>query len=156
MAQMMLNGNVDNRDHLIEDLQDQVRELQRKLIQAGNDLHRAQTGNARALGTLRNTLEPFYKVLQVIFGAIEDIGYAEDTTGPGQAKVHPAWESWMRKLPGSPAKMIESLLTQKEMTAAQLRVTMQCRLQTVYDAATKLKGLGLITKNNGKYSLKEL
>ena len=71
-------------------------------------------------------------------------------------KVSKVWKSWQEKMPGFPAKFIEVLLEHGEMTVPQLKIAAHCGSNTVYGVISKLHGLGLINKNGGKYSLKEL
>ena len=111
----------------------------------------------RAVGALRQQLSPLYRALQQVFGEIDaldtEMPSASGAIEPRKAKV---WESWKARFGGKTAEMIDALLTHREMTATQLRIAIQCRQQTIYDSAYKLNSAGLIDKNGGKYSLKEL
>src|SRR6185437_5134245 len=144
----------DPRDDLIESLRGEISGLQQQLQEQRADARRAAVAAARGSQELRRVLTPLYQALRMIFGELDAMGVNE---GSGESampsKTTKVWQAWKDRLGGSPAKFIDALLTHEEMNAAQLRVAMQCRLQTVYDAASKLNKLGLITKNNGKYSL---
>ena len=60
------------------------------------------------------------------------------------------------KLGGKQAEFIQALLEHGEMSAIQLKIATRSGQQTVYDTIHKLNKLGLINKNGGKFSLKEL
>jgi len=161
---LMLEGKVI--DPLEERLRDmaRLRELEREndRLRTENaklrlDVEEAMRAGIRAVSNLRKTLTPLYSSLQVLFGEMEAVAGSETASEPRigerQSKV---WESWKQKLGGMSARFIQALLDHGEMNAAQLRVAMQCRQQTVYETASKMNKLGLINKNGGRYSLKEL
>lgn len=112
----------------------------------------------RAVAALRRVLEPQYIALQAIFGQIYLLtdNPTGDISGGESDPKRKVWESWKSKLGGMSAKFIDALLEHGEMSVAQLRVAMKCRQQTVYDIASKLGRLGLLDKNNNRYSLKKL
>jgi predicted transcriptional regulator len=57
----------------------------------------------------------------------------------------------------SPAcgKVIDALLAHSELNTAQLKVAAGIGSRTVSDSIFKLNKLGLITKNGGRFSLKQ-
>lgn len=159
-SNMMLEGNVDNRDHIIEQLQAEVAELNDQLVIAKAETARAQRASGAAVSNLRRQLAPLYQALQAVFGemeAIPDTGAPAGSTGTAtNSKVDAVWESWKRKLGGKAAVFIDVLREHGEMNVAQLRVAAQCGQQTVYDTIAKLHKVGLINKNGGRFSLKQL
>lgn len=161
MAQPLLSGEVNITDHEdpFGDLQAQNDNLRLEVHRLELELARTKRENARAIGALRQILSPLRGAIAAIFGEMDAIGGTDEVT-PEPTKVNSrkgaVWEAWKQKLPGMSAKFIDALLVHGEMSSAQLRVVMQCRLQTVYEAASKLGKLGLLKKNGGKYSLKEL
>lgn len=73
-----------------------------------------------------------------------------------QSKKSAVWESWKQKLPSGEAKAIDALLLHGSLTTAQLRIHIGCATRTALNIASSLKSKGLVTKENGKLSLKEL
>ena len=68
------------------------------------------------------------------------------------------WEDWKKKLGATAAsKIIDILLLHGQLDQTQIRIHLgTSRMQTVYDAVSKLNKAGIINKNGGKISLKEL
>lgn len=136
-------------------LHQEVADLKEQLHTAQGEVLQLKRTNAKAIGALRQQLSPLYRALQAVFGEIEASGVADEPVA-GNSRVRALWESWKQKLPGHQSSFIDALLTHGEMSAPQLRVAMKCAHQTVYDTAAKLNKLGLLSKNGGKYSLKQL
>jgi hypothetical protein len=152
----LLEGIVDDRDTVIERLQEENRVLRESL-----DTERQKNRQiAFAADHLRQQLRPLHLALRAVFGELDAIPISDSRAGPPGAaldsRVVSVWESWQKKLPGLPAKFIGALLEHGQMNPAQLRVAMQCRKNGVYETATKLNKLGLLDKNGSMYSLKEL
>ena len=152
-SQFMLEGQVavDNRDEIISSLRQENRRLSDEVLEVRRELREAHA----AVAALRTQLHPLYRALQAVFGEMEHVA-AGEIPAPNNPRVSAVWESWKQKLGGMSAKFIDALLLHGEMSVAQLRVAMQCRQQTVYDVSSKLGKLGLLNKNGGKYSLKQL
>ena len=104
---------------------------------------------------LRKELSGLYQALRAIFGEMDAAGVA-GTPSSVPPTTSAIWESWKEQLPGAPAKLIDALLIHGEMNAVQLRVAMHCHINTVYETTAKMQKMGLLNKNGGKYSLKEL
>ena len=158
MAQPLLEGEVDRRDEIILELRDENRELVRENQNLQAELSSAKVQNSRAISMLRHQLDPLYKALQSVYGVIEASGVEEDDdpkagTNP---RVKAVWESWKQKLGGKQAEFIQALLEHGSMTAVQLKVATHTGTSTVPQVIYKLNQLGLIDKNGGKYSLKQL
>jgi len=160
MSLPLLEGEVerqpgpDERDLIIRGLRDHIRELEESLRTERKLTAVAEDG----LRELRHVLKPLYSGLQKVFGEFDAMGISDSQNGAERlpAEHSKVWKSWMDKLPGMPAKFIEVMLEHGEMSVAQIRVAAHCGQQTVYDVASKLHKLGLLNKNGGKYSLKEL
>lgn len=116
---------------------------------------------------LRQTLEPLYQALQAMFGDIEVIDPQPAGEAKAAAQPSPAapsapqrsevWESWKQRLQGAPAKIIDALLLHREASVEQLVVLTQIsRRTTIYDAIHRMNKAGIIDKNGGKFSLKQL
>lgn len=103
-------------------------------------------------------LQEFRKRLERIeYGLGIAIGKMSQAVAPaGDNRKAAVWESWKQKLGGKQAEFIEALLTHGEMSAIQLKIATRSGQQTVYDTIHKLNKLGLINKNGGKFSLKEV
>jgi hypothetical protein len=147
-----LTGFVDNSEQKLAELREMNRRLDEALRLERNKSAQVEAG-AREL---RRVLTPLYRALQAVFGEIDAMGIGDVQQSEVGAKATGVWKSWQQKLPGMPAKFIEVLLEHGEMSVAQIRVAAHCGQQTVYDVTSKLHKLGLLNKNGGKYSLKEL
>lgn len=155
-GQPLLEGTVDTRDADIEKLEDDNRDLRRQLREANAAAAGAQRQSTRAVGELRRQLTPLYEALRAVFGEMDSVAPGEAEGPAVDGKKRGVWESWISKLGGKQAECIKALLEHGEMTVVQLRVATHSGQQTVYDATSKLNKLGLINKNNGRYSLREL
>lgn len=141
----------------LERLQDENDDLRRELREAKAEVERATRHAAHAVSALRRQLAPLYKALQMVFGELETIQTeGEDRPDPLRNKSAAIWESWKQKMPGMAATFITILLEHGEMNAAQLRVAARCGNQTVYDTIHRLNKVGLIVKNGGRFSLRQL
>lgn len=139
----------DPRDAELKELREENKRLARALADANVRAERAQEDAERALLALRRQLTPLYRALQAVFGELD----AADVRDDG---IDPRWQSWMAKMPGKPAEFIDVLLEHGEMTAAQLKVACKCSSDTVYQTIHKLNKAGLVNKNSGRFSLKQL
>ena len=111
---------------------------------------------SRGLAALRHQLEPLYNALRMVFGELDNAGVSGVETAGPSPRVASLWESWKSKLGGKQAEFIQALLEHGEMTAVQLKVATHTGTSTVPQVIYKLNHLGLINKQGGKYSLKEL
>jgi chromosome segregation ATPase len=144
-------------------LQQKVRELQQELYNRNRQLEeaetRAQNAESRAAAAeagvtqLRQILSPLHQALGMVFGEIDSMNPPSQVS---DSRVSAVWESWKQKLGGKQAEFIDAMLTHGEMTATQLKIATKSGQQTVYDTIHKLNKAGLINKNGGKFSLKEL
>lgn len=140
-------------------LRRKIEQLETELLRTQGELRsvRAQFDlTFRTLGGLRHQLEPLYNALRMVFGELDNAGVSgRETTGPS-TRVAGVWESWKSKLGGKQAEFIQALLEHGEMTAVQLKVATHTGTSTVPQVIYKLNHLGLINKQGGRYSLKEL
>jgi ribosomal protein L29 len=139
----------DTRDATIRALEDRVRELERSL----EDERAQNISNNAGAQELRKILAPLYGALQMVFGELNKLESNPDPYDNHKAGV---WEDWKRKMPGHPAKFIDALLIHGALTQTQLRIHAQCAAGSVPGVVSKLWQAGLINKNNGKISLKEI
>ena len=153
---LLLSGDVDNRDEMIADLEAEVEGLKAQLA------HEKQAGRegARAVAALRKQLTPLYQALQMVFGQMEAVTGA-DVAPAGHAAAHDprvsaVWASWKSKMPGQAAQVIDALLLHGEMNTQQIAIAIGCHRNTVPNLIFKLNKAGLLNKNGGRFSLKQL
>lgn len=145
----------------IESLQRELYQRNRQLAEAEEALRQERQKNAAleaGVTNLRQVLTPLYQGLRMIFGELDAMGVQGETasiTGldPRKAAV---WEDWKRKMPGIPARFIDALMLHGELTQTQLRLHAKCAHGSVAGVVSQLWKAGLINKNGGRISLKEL
>jgi hypothetical protein len=132
-------------------LETQLEDAKREALKA--------TQAVSAVAELKRQLTPLHKALLSLFGEMGgiDTGAAREDSGSTQG-MPKVWQAWKDKFGGDSysARFIDALLEQKELNVPQLRAYMRCGINTVYQTATKLNSLGLLTKNGGKYLLRSL
>ena len=154
---LMLEGAVDDRDLMISGLKEQLRQAQEAL--AIERSRNAQTD--KGMKQLRSILAPLHGALGAVFGELDAMGIGSDAsqgnfTPAPDARKAAIWESWKKKFPGTPARFIEALLLHGELTQTQLRIHAQCAQGSVAGVVSTLWKAGLISKNGGKISLKDV
>lgn len=158
---------VPQGDPELERLQAANRQLRRDLDDAKIEARRAREDADRALSALRRQLSPLYRALQMVFGELDAAGVADavpvSTTGAaaaaaavGDPRVQAVWEKWKSHLPGYPARIIDALLIHGEMNTSQLAIAAGCKRQRISEGIVRLNKAGLINKNAGRFSLKQL
>lgn len=152
MSELMLH---DDRDTIIAGLREQLRQTREELTS-----ERSKGGQIeRGAQALRTALTPLYGALQHIFGETDAMGIsgspAQNSPSMDSRKAA-VWESWKQRLPGIPSRFIDALMLHGELTQDQLRIHAQCARGSVADAVSKLWKAGIINKNGGRVSLKEL
>lgn len=164
----IIDGEVDPRAEKIDALERQVAKLRGELSDTRHELTRVREDSNRALTALRQQLSPLYRALQRVFGELEDAGVpdapAAASTSDGRrapdatdARVTAVWASWKTKLGGTVAKGIDALLLHGELDTQQLAIAAGVDKRTVTNTIVyKLHQAGLIDKNGGRFSLKEL
>lgn len=160
MSQHQLEGRVEKR-RSDEDLELINEGLRAKLAQLEGELRTERTKNAgidRAVQKIRDSLGPFYNGMRLLFGEMDAIGTSDSE--PSLADVDPrksaVWEDWKRKMPGTPALFINALMIHGELTQTQLRLHAKCAAGSVAGVVSKLWKAGLISKNGGRISLKDV
>lgn len=148
----------DHRDRIIASLERENAELKGQLSAARAEAESVRHQSDRAVANLRKQLTPLFNALRSVFGEMDAIAPEQDTQQPSAMpdKKRAVWESWKQKLGGKKADFIQALLDHGEMTSAQLRVATRSGTRTVPQVIYQLNQIGLINKNGGKYSLKEL
>lgn len=145
MSDMILH---DDRDTIIAGLREQLRAAREELA-----IERSrESGVEEGVAQLRQALAPLKEGLDRIFGILPV------STGLAMAvpKNSAAWESWKQRLGGQPAKAIDALLVHGALTQTQLRIHVGCAQGSVPGIVYALNKAGVINKNGGKISLKEL
>ena|SRR5207253_10059076 len=148
----------DVRDEVVR-LRREIAGLEQELATAKQEVSAAKQGAADALSAiraLRHSLEPFYKALRMVFGEIsrvDAIGNSE--TAQPSSGLSPKLEMMKTRLGGRQAEFI-TLLAHGPMTTAQLAAVAKCHRDTVSQVVHKLTKAGVINKNGGKFSLREI
>ncbi len=149
----------DHRDIELAELREENKKLARALQDANVRGDRAEEDTTRALSALRRQLKPLYSALQAVFGELDAAGVG-DAPQPEGASAAPrnqaVWEAWKKRLGGKPSQLIDALLLHGEMSSAQIAIAIQCHPNSVPQIVYKLNKAGLLNKNGGRFSLKQL
>ena len=156
---LLLEGRVLPAGPTVESLQRELYTRNKQLNDAEEELRteRRKTATIEAgVRGLRQQLSPLYQALQSVFGDIDAMGIADGVSNASSPRTSAVWESWKEKLGGQTATAIDVLALHGEMNADQLRIHLRCARTHVYNVITKLNKAGIINKNGGKISLKDL
>lgn len=154
---LLLEGQVDERDQLIESMQDEIEQLRSDLLVARAEASRATQQASRAVAKLRNILSPLYGGLRELFGEMESFGGDEPASAPvADSRTKAVWDNWKQKMPGNPAKIIDALLLHGEMNTQQIAIAIGLHRTSIPKLIYQLNQAGLINKSGGKFSLKKL
>lgn len=147
----------DPRDAEIRELAGQVRDLEAQLRDAQREIVQARRESGHALTALRRQLSPLYRALQAVFGELDAAGVDEAPAASGavNSRTSAVWESWKSKL-GAAGKLIDALLVHGEMNTQQLAIATGLHRTTIPKHIYTLNKAGLINKNGGRFSLKQL
>jgi hypothetical protein len=147
----------------VHEIQKEMDELRNQLDDAQADARterRKREAMERGVGELRTVLSPLYQALAHIFGEIDVMGISEVASSPAASGVDPrkaaVWEDWKRKISPIAGRFIDALLLHGELTQTQLRLHAKCAAGSVPGVVSQLWKNGLINKNGGRISLKEL
>lgn len=171
MSQRLLEGEVmdtpgDNGE--VRRLSDELRRVtaDRDNLRVENVRLRQRVGQVEVPAeALRRTLEPLYNALRAMMGEIEVIDTQVGTAGSSapqpaiaalDGRVAAVWQSWKQRLGDTPAAIIDALQTHGEANTKQLAIICQRRRQTISEGICKLNKAGLVSKNAGRFSLKNL
>jgi DNA-binding transcriptional ArsR family regulator len=165
MPQLALEGRVEPDEvgalrRKVARLESEISDMESMLLSAKQDTQKAQ----RALVALRQTLSPLHKVLLAIFGELDsaevygDEGkYQSSTpTAADDPRIAAVWQAWKHRLGTTASKVIDALLLHGEMNTSQIAIASGLSRKTVPTGIYQLKQAGLINKNGGRFSLKEL
>lgn len=94
--------------------------------------------------------------IQGVFAALRVVLSSENGRPSAVVGANPVWEDLKRKLGGKQAEVIDSLQKLGAMSRGELRAATQSGWSTVDAVIAKLRDQGIISKRNGKWSLKEL
>ena len=135
--------------------------LEEQLREARQQLHEAQQAAkmaVRAQTRLQKMIEPWWAALSAIRGElVEMVDDPTAGTEPRVAGKHSAiWESWKTKVSPLAGKIIDTLLLHREMNTQQLAIATGTHRNSIPRAIYELNKAGLINKNSGRFSLKEL
>lgn len=152
------------RDLELDNLRAEKRRLERAVSDAEMRAARAREDADRALSNLRWQLGPLYRALQAVFGELDAAGVSDGpaaqtptSTSAVETRVSVVWQSWKTKLGGTVAKGIDALLLHGDLDTQQLAIAAGVDKRTVTNTIVyKLNGAGLINKNGGRFSLKQL
>lgn len=146
--------------------QSQIESLQRELYQRNREIAelreelRQERGKANQVesgaAALRVFLRPLHSALLQVFGEMDNMGVSASSSSVPDSRVAAIWADWKQKFPGHPSKAIDALLLHGSMTQGQLRIAVGCATGTISNVVSILNKAGLINKNGGKISLKEL
>ena len=158
MNQPLLMGKVDDRDETVERLQRENSSLRSELRECHEQLRTAKIANEMALGKLRKWLAPQFEALKAVFGEMDAVLPTETASASPQAdgRTKAVWDSWKGKLGGSCARVIDALLLHPNVNTTQLAIAAGMSRKSIPNIIFKLNQAGLINKNGGRFSLKEL
>lgn len=157
MPQPLLSGEV-NRDGDVEQLEIENADLQHRVRTLELELSRVKRENQRAIAQLRQILTPLRNGILQIFGEMDAIGgesISTDSSPAAPAKAK-AWEMWKSRLGEGCAKVIDALMVHGGMNTTQLSIATGYHRTSIPVMIFKLNKAGLINKNGGTFSLKEL
>jgi chromosome segregation ATPase len=157
-AMKLLDGAVeDPRDAEIRDLAGQVRDLEAQLRDAQREIMQTRRESGNALAALRKQLSPLYRALQAVFGELDAAG-VDDTVplASTNTRTSAVWDAWKQKLSPACGQVIDALLIHGELNVQQICVAARMGKNTVYGVIVMLKKAGVINKQGGRFSLKQL
>jgi chromosome segregation ATPase len=159
---LRLENQDSPKDRKISELEAELRQVRRELADAELEASRAREDSSRALSMLRGQLSPLYRALQAVFGELDAAGVSDtssrsDRDQPMQSeRVSAVWEAWKKKLPPGCGKIIDALLIHSDLNGTQICVAAQIGKGSLHGLIYKLNKAGLINKNGGRFSLKQL
>lgn len=155
----LLEGQIEEpTDDELMELRGLVRDLRAELSDTKRELMQTRRESTTALAALRRQLTPLYRALQGVFGELDAAGVEETATANSETnpRTSAVWEAWKSRLGGQTAKVIGALQLHGEMNSTQLAIAIGTRRQNIPNLIFKLNQAGLINKNGGRFSLKQL
>ena len=162
MSRPLLESNIVSAEETPE--ADRLREANRTLsrqlhdaLQENEQLRKRVLVSDAPLIRLRERLQPFYALLQAVFGDIDEIALDAGNDGVTQTgKSSAVWESWKSRVGGAGSKIITALLEHGEANTQQLSILTGLHRTTIPKGIYDLNKAGLINKSGGRFSLKKL
>jgi uncharacterized protein YlxW (UPF0749 family) len=156
-GELVVAGHVFEQSDEIAELREENRTLrsQLRVAEAAAAKARSEAEAAQSLAALRKQLNPLYRALQGVFGELDAIG-VDDAAPQSNSRTAAVWEAWKSKIGGQPAQLIDAFLLHGEMTSGQIAIAIGISPKNVAQVVHKLNKAGLIQKNGGKFSLKQL
>ncbi len=127
-----------------ESLVGRIEGLQQRLVKVERD-------NA----VLLKLLSPLYKGLCPVFGDVEPVMELGDT-GNGSTANASVWAAWKQRLTPNAGKIIDALLTHRELSSTQIAIATGIAGGNVAKYVYELNKAGLINKAGGKIALKQI
>lgn len=133
-----------------QQLEDELRVTHQEL----DDVRAEKERLERSVRNLRNQLSPLHRGLRALFGEIElAVGEEEMVANgasvsatPQSSGGDPRWLSFKQNFPGAPARIIDALLSHREMTVTQLSKLLKMDYSTAKGAVLKLRQAGAVSK----------
>ena len=151
-----LRRQLAQKERLIASLEDDLRASQ----QETKDERDKSATAKRALANVRQTLQPLFTSLRVLFGELDAAGIETPGNGTPAAAGPTAsggiWVAQKRRFPGRPADIIDALLERPGMTTQALATTIRAAVRTITRNIFVLNKAGLVQKNGSQFFLKEL
>lgn len=143
-------------------LRREIAGLEQELAEAKEEAAKVKGAAAdavQAIRALRKQTDPLYQALKMIHGEISRVDAEkiadESANYHVSSTLSPKWQMLKSKLGPREAEFID-LLQHGPMTAAQLRAAARCDIKTAYRTVEKMQNAGFLSKNGGKWSLKDL
>jgi DNA-binding transcriptional ArsR family regulator len=158
MSLRLLEGQIESPE------QERIRELEREngalrdeVERLQLDLKHARSSSSQAVSAIRRQLGPLHAALKLLFGEIDKIEPVDGTgSSSDESRKNPVWEAWKQRLGQTPARVIDALLVHGELNTQQLAIATGLHRTTIPKAIYVLNKAGLISKNGGRFSLKEI
>lgn len=150
---------IPNPQQQIESLQRELYARNRQLAESEEALRQERAKNAsieRGVQRLREVLGPLFDGLKLIHGEMDAMGIEGSSASSVDPRKAAVWEDWKRKLGGQAAKAIDALLLHGALTQSQIRLHVGCATGSTAGIVYQLNKAGIINKNGGKISLKDL
>lgn len=135
--------------------------LEAEVVEPGEELE----GIHEELAQLHQRVEGLEALIQAIRAEVDPwarfrrggSGPAAEASSPSSVGGNPKWEMWKRRFPGRVSEVIDLLLVQGSMNQSQLCAVLKCDSRTLSAKMIyPLNKAGLLNKNGGMFSLKEL
>lgn len=125
------------------------------------DERKRSAGAFRSMARLKQSLNPFYQALQMIFGDLEDVDEVDSMSSrvrPGGTLQPPnaaAYTAWKQQLPPACGKIIDALLVQP-LSSSQLRTICKLGSTSIAVSLATLKNNKLVEKDGSLNRLRRL